>query len=200
MSIILFSGMKQGWKQLAAACGTPLGGYLPGKTGFLVSQTQEIHYRRKGPEDQDRGSKETEMTQPSANEEPQGELLLRTMPLPADTSFNGDIFGGWIMSQMDIAGSILAKEVTRTRTATVAVESMKFIKPVKVGDVVCCYGRVVRIGNTSVTIMLEVWVKPILRTTEDRFTLFKVTEAAFTYVSISEAGVKQPINRERFSS
>lgn len=126
---------------------------------------------------------------------PEGELLLRTMPMPADTSFNGDIFGGWIMSQMDIAGSILAKEVTRTRTATVAVESMKFIKPVKVGDVVCCYGRVLRIGITSVTIMLEIWVRPILLTSEDRFTTFKVTEAAFTYVSIDEEGKKQPIEK-----
>ena len=97
------------------------------------------------------------------------------------------------MAQMDIAGSIMAKEVTRTRTATVAVENMQFIKPVKVGDVVCCYGRVRNIGTTSVTIVLEVWVKPTLRDTEDRFTLFKVTEAAITYVSIGEDGKKQPI-------
>jgi acyl-CoA thioesterase YciA len=135
------------------------------------------------------------MTTPTLQDtpQPQGELLLRTMPLPADTSLNGDVFGGWIMAQMDIAGSIMAKEVARTRTATVAVESMRFIKPVKVGDVVCCYGRVRRIGVTSVTIMLEVWVKPTLRDTEDRFTLFKVTEAAITYVSIGEDGNKQPI-------
>ena len=133
------------------------------------------------------------MTTPKDTPQPQWELLLRTMPLPADTSFNGDVFGGWIMAQMDIAGSIMAKEVARTRTATVAVESMRFIKPVKVGDVVCCYGRVRRIGTTSVTIMLEVWVKPTLRDTEDRFTLFKVTEAAITYVSIGEDGNKQPI-------
>ena len=133
------------------------------------------------------------MTTTGDTPQPQGELLLRTMPLPADTSFNGDIFGGWIMAQMDIAGSIMAKEVARTRTATVAVESMQFIKPVKVGDVVCCYGRVRNIGTTSVTIVLEVWVKPTLRDTEDRFTLFKVTEAAITYVSIGEDGKKQPI-------
>ena len=140
------------------------------------------------------------MSEPSGTETPQGELLLRTMPLPADTSFNGDIFGGWIMSQMDIAGSILAKEVTRTRTATVAVQSMQFIKPVRVGDVVCCYGRVLRIGTTSVTIMLEVWVRPILRSTEERFTVFKVTEAAFTYVSIDDNGLKQPIKKDQFPS
>jgi len=138
------------------------------------------------------------MTTPPLTSEPKGDLLLRTMPLPADTSFNGDIFGGWIMSQMDIAGSMMAKEVTHTRTATVAVESMKFIKPVKVGDVVCCYGRVVRIGTTSVTIMLEVWVRPVLRAPQDRFTTFKVTEAAFTYVAIGEDGKKQPISKEGF--
>lgn len=126
---------------------------------------------------------------------PQGELLLRTMPMPADTSFNGDIFGGWIMAQMDLAGSMIAKEVTRTRTATVAVESMQFIKPVRVGDVVCCYGRVKRIGTTSVTIMLEVWVRPILQGAKDQFTTFKVTEAALTYVAIGEDGCKQPINK-----
>ena len=128
---------------------------------------------------------------------PQGELALQTVAMPKDTNASGDIFGGWLLSQMDIAGSIMAKEITRTRTATVAVESMKFIKPVKVGDVVCCYGRMLRIGTTSVTIMLEVWARPILHATEDQFTTFKVTEAAFTYVAIGEDGKKQPINKER---
>ena len=139
------------------------------------------------------------MTQETETAGPQGELLLRTMPMPADTSFNGDIFGGWIMAQMDLAGSMMAKEVTRTRTATVAVESMKFIKPVRVGDVVCCYGRVKRIGTTSVTIMLEVWVRPILHAGKDQFTTFKVTEAAITYVAIGEDGNKQPINTTRLA-
>lgn len=139
------------------------------------------------------------MTPSTADTGPQGELLLRTMPMPADTSFNGDIFGGWIMAQMDLAGSMLAKEVTRTRTATVAVESMQFIKPVRVGDVVCCYGRVKRLGTTSVTIVLEVWVRPILHGGKDQFTTFKVTEAAFTYVAIDEQGRKQPIDRSRLN-
>ncbi len=139
------------------------------------------------------------MTQATETGGPQGELLLRTMPMPADTSFNGDIFGGWIMAQMDLAGSMMAKEVTRTRTATVAVESMKFIKPVRVGDVVCCYGRVKRIGTTSVTVMLEVWVRPILLASKDQFTTFKVTEAAITYVAIGEDGSKQPIKTTRLA-
>jgi len=139
------------------------------------------------------------MTTATETTGPQGELLLRTMPLPADTSFNGDIFGGWIMAQMDLAGSMMAKEVTRTRTATVAVESMQFIKPVRVGDVVCCYGRVKRVGTTSVTIILEVWVRPILHAGKDQFTTFKVTEAAFTYVAIDEEGKKQPIDKTRLA-
>ncbi len=139
------------------------------------------------------------MTTPTSDACPRGDLLLRTMPMPADTSFNGDIFGGWIMAQMDLAGSMLAKEVTRTRTATVAVESMQFIKPVRVGDVVCCYGRVKRLGTTSVTIVLEVWVRPILHGGKDQFTTFKVTEAAFTYVAIDEQGRKQPIDRSRLN-
>lgn len=128
-------------------------------------------------------------------DEPQGDLVLRTLAMPADTNANGDIFGGWIMSQMDIAGSILAKEIANSRTVTVAAESIHFISPVHVGDVVCCYGRVVKVGNTSVTIRLEVWVKPILRQNEERQRRFKVTEAAFTYVAIDDEGNKRAIPR-----
>jgi len=128
--------------------------------------------------------------------EPSGDLILRTLAMPADTNANGDIFGGWIMSQMDIAGGILSKEVAKSRTVTVAVESIQFIKPVKVGDVVCCYGRVMHVGTTSITINLEVWVKPILRENEDKTRRFKVTEAGFTYVAIDEAGNKQSIKRD----
>lgn len=130
------------------------------------------------------------------SDEPQGNLILRTLAMPADTNANGDMFGGWIMSQMDIAGGILSKEVAKSRTVTVAVESIQFIKPVKVGDVVCCYGRVMHVGTTSITINLEVWVKPILRENEDKTRRFKVTEAGFTYVAIDEAGNKQSIKRD----
>ncbi len=129
------------------------------------------------------------------SDEPQGDLVLRTLAMPADTNANGDIFGGWIMSQMDIAGGILAKEIAHSRTVTVAAESIQFIRPVQVGDVVCCYGRVMQIGNTSVKINLEVWVKPILRQNEERQRRFKVTEAAFTYVAIDDEGNKRPIPR-----
>ena len=122
-----------------------------------------------------------------------GNLILRTLAMPADTNPNGDLFGGWIMSQMDIAGGILAKETARSRVVTVAVDGFKFLKPVKVGDVVCCYGRVLRIGTTSITIELEVWVKQVLRETEEEWPRFKVTEALFTYVAIDGRGEKRAI-------
>ncbi|MGW8195597.1 MAG: acyl-CoA thioester hydrolase YciA [Desulforhopalus sp.] len=126
---------------------------------------------------------------------PKGKQILRTLAMPADTNPHGDIFGGWIMSQMDIAGGILAREVTCSRVVTVAVDTITFIKPVHVGDVVCCYGEVVKIGNTSITIDLEVWVKPSLDQPTEEDVRFQVTEAAFTYVSVDKDGKKQPINR-----
>jgi len=127
---------------------------------------------------------------------PKGMLILRTQAMPADTNPDGDIFGGWIMSQMDIAGGILAREITCSRVVTVAVESISFIKPVHVGDVVCCYGEVVKIGTTSITINLEVWVKPSLDKPVDREMKFQVTRAAFTYVSLDSEGRKQTIRRD----
>lgn len=128
--------------------------------------------------------------------EPKGELVLRTLAMPADTNANGDIFGGWIMSQMDIAGGILAKEVAGGRTVTVAVNGIKFLRAVQVGDVVCCYGKVQRIGNTSMTLHLEVWVKPILRDVESPETRFKVTEANFTFVAVDDDGKKRRVPRQ----
>ncbi len=131
---------------------------------------------------------------------PEGELLLRTSPRPSDTNMNGDIFGGWIMSQMDIAGGMMAIEIMGGRAVTIAVDAMKFIKPVKISDIVCCYGKVIRVGNTSLTIKLEVWVKPILRENETREDneSFIVTEASFTYVAIDDQGRKRPFTkRER---
>lgn len=132
----------------------------------------------------------------SDQSEPVGEMVLRTLAMPADTNANGDIFGGWIMSQMDIAGGILAKEVAQGRTVTVAVDGMKFLRPVQVGDVVCCFGDILRIGNTSITLHLEVWVKPILREVESPERRFKVTEANFTFVAIDDAGKKRKVPRQ----
>ena len=114
--------------------------------------------------------------------------------MPADTNANGDIFGGWIMSQMDLAGGILAKKVSLGRTVTIAVDQIVFHKPVKVGDVVCCYGKVTKSGRTSATIALEVWVNPILR--EDERERMQVTSANFTYVAIDEHGKKRELPLE----
>jgi acyl-CoA thioesterase YciA len=88
---------------------------------------------------------------------PKGEMVLRTLAMPADTNANGDIFGGWLMSQMDIGGAIMAKEIAQGRVVTVRVDGMTFLRPVAVGDVVCCYARCVKRG--SITINIEVWVK-----------------------------------------
>ncbi|MDA0147814.1 acyl-CoA thioester hydrolase YciA [Vibrio sp. LaRot3] len=117
---------------------------------------------------------------------PRGQMLLRTLAMPADTNANGDIFGGWIMSQLDLAGGILAKEISGGRIVTVSVSDITFKKPVKVGDVVCCYGECTRIGRTSMSIELEVWVKPVKEHgIEDRF---MVCHATFNYVAIDSDG------------
>ena len=127
-------------------------------------------------------------------EKPQGDLILRTLAMPADTNPNGDIFGGWVMSQMDIAGGIMAKEATGGRTVTIAVEGMKFIKPIQVGDVFCCYGRIEKIGTTSITLKLEVWIKPILR--KKGVDRYKITEGRFVYVAIDDEHKKRQIPQE----
>ena len=129
------------------------------------------------------------------SDRPKGRLILRTLAMPADTNPQGDIFGGWIMSQMDIAGGILAREITGSRVVTVAVDSISFIKPVHVGDVVCCYGEMVSIGNTSITLNLEVWVRPSLDKPLKEDVEFQVTKAAFTYVAMDSDGKKQVISR-----
>ena len=126
---------------------------------------------------------------------PRGDLLLRTLAMPADTNANGDIFGGWIMSQLDLAGGILAKEISKGRIVTVSVSEIVFKKPVEVGDVVCCYGECTRVGRTSMSIHLEVWIKGYLHgETGERE---KVCEAQFNYVAINEAGRPRPVYPEK---
>lgn len=110
---------------------------------------------------------------------PTGSLVLRTLAMPADTNPSGDIFGGWLLSQMDVAGSLLAVEVSHGRVATVAVETMKFHLPVFVGDVLCCYASMRRIGRTSLTVDVQAWV---LRGGQGA--LVMVTEGCFTYVAM----------------
>ena len=123
--------------------------------------------------------------------EPQGRLLLRTMAMPADPHPNGDIFGGWLMSQMDIAGGILAYETAYGRAATVAADKIVFHRPVSVGDVVACYGELIKIGNTSMQIHIEVWVHSASFDSLNEQRL--VTEALFTYVAIDKDGQPRPV-------
>lgn len=113
-------------------------------------------------------------------ETPGGELMLRTLAMPADTNPNGDIFGGWLLSQMDIAGGLAAKQRAGSRVATVAVDAMSFHKPVFVGDVICCYAHIDAIGRTSITVSIQAWV---VRSGGDARRV-KVTEGVFTYVAI----------------
>lgn len=113
------------------------------------------------------------------NLEPRGDLQIRTLAMPADTNPSGDIFGGWVLSQMDVAGGILAGEVAKGRVATVAVDGMTFYLPVFVGDIVCCYGDVVRRGRTSLAINVQAWA---LRQNSTERVL--VTEGVYTYVAI----------------
>lgn len=119
------------------------------------------------------------------------EPSLRTIAMPADANPAGDIFGGWIMSQMDLAGAIYASYIVKGRLVTVAVNSMNFHLPVFVGDQVSCYCETSKIGNTSISVHIETWV----RRKQSDIELFKVTEATFTYVSIDQNRQPIPIKR-----
>lgn len=121
---------------------------------------------------------------------PMGELALRTWCMPADTNPYGDIFGGWLMAQMDIAGAITANRVSGGRAVTIAVDKMEFHLPVGVGDVLCCYADVSRIGKSSITVKIEAWV-----TRKNTCDHIKVTEGIFTYVAVDEDGVKRVVPR-----
>ncbi|HEY8337501.1 MAG TPA: acyl-CoA thioesterase [Tardiphaga sp.] len=123
--------------------------------------------------------------------EPNGDLTIRTLAMPADTNANGDIFGGWLLSQMDIGGGIFASKTAKSRTVTVAIDAMNFRKAVFVGDVVSVHATLVRIGRTSITVHIEAWV---LRRNESHSIL--VTDGHFTYVSIDDHGRPQTIKRE----
>lgn len=131
----------------------------------------------------------SKVSTPEQDREIQGTLSIRTLAMPADTNPNGDIFGGWLMSQMDIAGGISAHARANGRVVTVGVEAMTFHRPVRVGDVVCCYTNVVRIGVTSMSIRVDVWV---LRGQKESKRV-KVTEGVFTYVAIDDNGSKRAL-------
>ena len=120
---------------------------------------------------------------------PRGEMAIRTLAMPRDTNPSGDIFGGWVMSQMDVAGGVTAGARAKGRVATVAVQGMVFHRPVHVGDVVCCYADIQEVGRTSITILVEAWVLRD-RHAADRL---KVTEGVFTYVALDADGTKRRV-------
>lgn len=121
---------------------------------------------------------------------PDGELLLQTVAMPKETNTNGDIFGGWLLSQMDIAGGVMAERVAAGRTATVAISSMSFLRPVPVGGIISCYGRLLSVGRSSIKLSLAVWCQP-----RGSGELHKVTEGEFVFVAIDEVGKSRPIVR-----
>ncbi len=116
--------------------------------------------------------------------------ITRTVAMPMDTNIRGDIFGGWMVSQMDMAAGIVASRRVKGRCATIAIDRVVFHQPVKVGDLLSCYGEVTKVGRTSVTILIDAWVTR-LRDGVD----IKVTEAVFTYVSLDREGHPRPVDR-----
>ncbi|MFV0275726.1 MAG: acyl-CoA thioesterase [Parahaliea sp.] len=121
---------------------------------------------------------------------PQGELALQTIAMPKDTNANGDIFGGWLLSQMDIAGSITATDVAGGRVATVAIDGMVFLTPVHMGAVVSCFCDVLEVGRSSIRIVVEVWIN-----SKHDGEPIKVTEGEFVFVAIDEKGRTRAISR-----
>lgn len=137
-------------------------------------------------------SPSNDMSQDSSPAKPQAgqrELVLRVMPMPADSNANGDIFGGWIMAQVDIAGSVLPAKLSRGRVATVAVNEFVFKQPVSIGDLLSFYATVTRVGRTSMTVHVEVMAE---RDPENPHVV-KVTEANLTYVAIDRDGKPRPV-------
>ncbi len=135
------------------------------------------------------GADGPERAAPVGTEEmPQGDLTVRTIAMPADTNANGDIFGGWVLSQMDQAGGIAGVERAKGRVVTVALDGMTFLRPVAVGDVLCVYTRVSHVGRTSMKIEVEAWARRFRTQHRER-----VTRATFTFVCIDDEGRPRPI-------
>ncbi|HEX5389252.1 MAG TPA: acyl-CoA thioesterase [Burkholderiaceae bacterium] len=119
------------------------------------------------------------------------ELVLKVIPMPADTNGNGDIFGGWVMAQVDLAGSVLPARHVQGRMATVAVNEFIFKQPVRVGDILSFFSSVTRVGRTSITVQVEVYAERF----RSQGQYVKVTEASLTYVAIDDEGRPRPIPR-----
>jgi len=120
------------------------------------------------------------------------ELVLKVIPMPADCNVNGDIFGGWVMAQVDLAGSVIPARYAKGRQATVAVNEFVFKQPVRLGDILSFYASLVRIGRTSITVKVEVFAERFRAQGE----YIKVTEATLTYVAIDENGRPRPIEKD----
>ena len=123
---------------------------------------------------------------------PLGELALQTVAMPADTNADGDVFGGWLVSQMDLAGAVTANRLAKGRVATVAIDTMVFLRPVAVGSTVSCYTKVLEIGRSSIAINVEVWA---LHHTD--YETRKVTEGRFTFVAIDQNRRTRPVPRSQ---
>ncbi len=133
------------------------------------------------------------MTDTTSNDQPPTDLVpaIRTIAMPADANSNGDIFGGWMMSQMDLAGGVAAVQRAQGRIVTVAVDAMTFHLPVNVGDLVSCYAQVTRVGRTSLTVKIDAWVQRRIGRHMER-----VTSGSFTYVAVDEKGQPRPVPPE----
>ena len=122
---------------------------------------------------------------------PEGILSLQTIAMPADTNWSGDVFGGWIVSQMDLAGAIHAERFSKGRCATISINQMTFLVPVKVGDVISCYTKILKGGKTSIQMEIEVWDSH-----DDSRPPIRVTEGVFTFVAVDVKGNKRLIPEE----
>lgn len=124
---------------------------------------------------------------------PEKQPTLRVVPMPADLNQNGDVFGGWVMAQVDVAGAIPAMRLARGRVATVSVNSFQFRQPVSVGDIVSLYADIVRVGRTSITVRVEVFAER----NHDQPIVVRVTQAELTYVAIDASGAKREVSAEK---
>ncbi|VVC75811.1 putative acyl-CoA thioester hydrolase [Aquicella siphonis] len=122
--------------------------------------------------------------------EPQGTLVIQTVAMPADTNANGDIFGGWLVSHMDMGAGFAGRRRAHSRVVTVAIDSLVFIRPVTVGDTVCCYANLVKVGRTSMQFKMEAWTLAL----QDEKPK-KAAEGMFTFVAIDENGHPRPVDR-----
>ena len=122
---------------------------------------------------------------------PEGILSLQTIAMPADTNWSGDVFGGWIVSQMDLAGAIHAERFSKGRCATISINQMTFLVPVKVGDVISCYTKILKVGNTSIQMRIDVWDSH-----DSSREPIRVTEGVFTFVAVYVKGGKRFIADE----